>query len=106
MAPPLVQGPWRTLRRWRSRPTSPSGKPFWQALLASGQTKAQGNVGLAGAAGAEGVMSNTCLRHDDGLAPQGPFTAGKLQHLHLVEFGYCLEVEAVRCPALVCMQTN
>jgi len=38
-------------------------------LLAGGQTRAEGDVGLAGSTGPEGVMSKTCLRHDDVLAP-------------------------------------
>jgi hypothetical protein len=43
-------------------------------------------MGFPGAARAEG---------DDVLAAKGPFAAGQLQHLHLVEAGDRLEVEAV-----------
>ena len=61
-------------------------KPTDEALLAGGQPEAQGDMGLAGAARPEG---------DDVLAPLDPFAAGQFQHLHLVEAGDRLEVEAV-----------
>ena len=62
------------------------GEADGEALLAGGQPEAQGDMGLAGAAGAEG---------DDVLAPLDPFAAGQFQHLHLVQAGDRLEVEAV-----------
>jgi hypothetical protein len=58
------------------------GEPF----LAGGQPEPQGCMGLSGAAGAEG---------DDVLAPLDPFAARQLEHLHLVQAGDRLEVEAV-----------
>ena len=57
------------------------GEADRHALLAGRQPEAEGDMGLAGATGPEGVMSKTCLRHDDVLTPQGPFAAGKFQHL-------------------------
>ena len=69
-------------------------------LLAGGQTQAEGDVGLAGPTGPEGVMSKTCLRHDDVPAPGDPFAAGEFQHLHLVQLGDRLEVEAFECREL------
>jgi hypothetical protein len=62
------------------------GEADGQALLAGGEAQAEGRVGLAGAARAEG---------DDVLAALDPLAAGELQHLHLVERRDCLEVEAV-----------
>ena len=44
-------------------------------------------MGLAGARRAKG---------DDVLAPLDPFTTRQFQHLHLVQGGDCLEVEAVQ----------
>ena len=73
-----------------------------QALLAGGQPETEGDVGFASAAWAERVMSKTCLRHDDILAPFNPFAARQFQHLHLVQGWDRLEVKAVRCPAMVC----
>jgi hypothetical protein len=62
------------------------GEADGHALLAGGQPEAQADMGLAGSAGPEG---------DDVLAPLDPFAAGQFQHLHLVELGDRLEVEAV-----------
>ncbi len=62
------------------------GEADRHALLAGGQPEAEGHMGLAGAARAEG---------DDVLAPVDPFASGQLQDLHLVEPGDRLEVEAV-----------
>ena len=64
-------------------------------LPAGGQTQAEGDVGLAGSTGPEGVMSQTCLRHDDVLARRDPPAAGRFRHLHLVELGDRHEVDAV-----------
>jgi len=58
-----------------------------QALLAGGQAEPEGDMGLARAAGPEG---------NDVLAPFNPLAASQLQHLHLVELGDRLEVEAVQ----------
>ena len=60
----------------------PTERPFWQAASPSPRA----TWDLAGAAGAEG---------DDVLAPLDPFATGQLQHLHLVQAGDRLEVEAV-----------
>ncbi len=57
-----------------------------QAFLARGQAKSEGNVGFAGAARP---------KRDDILAPFNIFTAGKIQHLHLVEIGNGFKVKAV-----------
>ena len=57
-----------------------------EPLLAGGQPEAESNMGLACAAGAEG---------DDVLAALDPFAARQLEHLHLVQAGDRLEVEAV-----------
>lgn len=62
------------------------GEADGEALLTGGEPEPQGHMGLAGAARAEG---------DDVLAPIDPFAAGQFQHLHLVQAGDRLEVEAV-----------
>jgi len=69
------------------------GEANRQAFLAGGQTKTEGDMGLAGSTGPEG---------DDVLAPVDPFAARKFQHLHLVQLGDRLEVEAVE--ALGCRE--
>ena len=63
------------------------GEADGQALLAGGQTKAERDVRLARATGAE---SNNVL------APLDPFAPGQFQHLHLVELRDGREVEAVQ----------
>ncbi len=55
-------------------------------FLTGSEPKAEGDVGFAGAAWAKG---------DHVLASFDPVTARQLQHLHLVELGDRLEVEAV-----------
>ena len=54
-----------------------------QALLAGGQDKAEGNVGLA---------SSTWAERDDILAPFNLFAARQFQHLHFVQGRDRLEV--------------
>ena len=60
-----------------------------------GLAKAKGDMGFAGSVGAEVVMSKTCLRHEDILAPINPSAARQFQHLHLVQGRDRLEVEAI-----------
>jgi hypothetical protein len=62
------------------------GEADGEALLTGGQPQAQGNMGFARAARPEG---------DDVFPPLDPFTAGQFEHLHLVEAGDRLEVEAI-----------
>ncbi len=62
------------------------GEADGEALLAGGQAESESNVGLSRAARAEG---------DDVLPSLDPLAAGQLEHLHLVEAGDRLEVEAV-----------
>ena len=62
-------------------------KPTARTLLTGGQPQAQGDMGFARAARPEG---------DDVFPPLDPFAAGQFQHLHLVEAGDRLEVEAVQ----------
>lgn len=62
-------------------------KAHGQALLAGGQPEAEGDVGLACPAWAE---------RDDILTPINPFATRQFQHLHLVQGGDRLEVEAVQ----------
>src|SRR6202171_3496405 len=61
-------------------------KPTAEPLLTGGQPQAQRDMGFARATRPEG---------DDVSPPLDPFAAGQLQHLHLVEAGDRLEVEAV-----------
>jgi len=51
---------------------------------------------FAGAGRAKCVMSETCLQHDDILAPINPFATRQLQHLHLVQGRDRLEVKTVQ----------
>ena len=62
------------------------GEAVGEALLAGGQPEAEGCMGLASAARAEG---------DDVLAALDPFAAGQFEHLHLVQARDRLEVDAV-----------
>ena len=57
-----------------------------EALLTGGQPQTERDMGFARAARAEG---------DDVFPPLDPFAAGQFEHLHLVETGDRLEVEAV-----------
>jgi len=64
-----------------------SGEADREALLAGSQAETQGCVRLAGAAR---------TKRDDILSALDPFAARQFQHLHLVELGDRLEVEAVQ----------
>ena len=63
------------------------GEAHRHSALASGQTQAQGNVGLAGAAVADG---------DDILPPFDVFTAGQFQDQDFVHRGDGQEVEGIQ----------
>ena len=63
------------------------------ALLASGQSEAESDVGLAGSGGPQS---------DHVLAPGDELTTGQFHHEHLVLGRDHLKVEAVHCPAGLC----